>query len=99
MPVPYRIAYTQRSLEDLKVITAWSEEHYSDLTEEFLRGLYSRIDGLRLTPEMGVAWRKRAQTRRLLYAELFWIYYEVDRDQRKVNVLAIRHVSRRAPKL
>jgi plasmid stabilization system protein ParE len=94
----FRIRYHEDALSDLEEVLAWSRERHRDTTEQFANDLLNRLEMLEALPYLGAPIRGNRQLRRLLHAPLY-IYYRIDSIRESIEVLHIRHASRREPAL
>ena len=93
----YRLFFSQRALDDLAEIIGHIAEDDADAATRFGNALLDHVDLLRRFPRMGDAIRKRARVRKLLHSPIL-VYYVVREDKRSVEVLHLRHSSRKSPK-
>lgn len=92
----YRLLYTQRALNDLAEIIGYIAEDDADAAFRFGSSLLDHVDLLVRFPRMGSIIRKRPQVRELLHSP-FLIYYRVVDQSRMIEVLHLRHGSRKPP--
>jgi plasmid stabilization system protein ParE len=95
--VDYRLLYTQKALNDLAEIVGHIAEDDADAASRFGSSLLDHIDLLARFPRMGGVIRKRSQIRKLLHSPIL-VYYEVHEDTHVIEVLHLRHGSRKPPK-
>lgn len=93
----YRLLFSQRALNDLAEIVGYIAEDDTEAASRFGNALLDHVDLLSRFPRMGDAIRKRARVRKLLHSPIL-VYYLVREDKRTVEVLHLRHASRKSPK-
>ena len=94
----YRLLFSQRALDDFAEIIGHIAEDDPEAASRFGSSLLDHVDLLSRFPRMGDAIRKRSRVRKLLHSPIF-VYYIVREDKRTVEVLHLRHGSRRSPRL
>jgi plasmid stabilization system protein ParE len=95
--VDYRLLYTQRALNDLAEIVGHIAEDDAQAASRFGSSLVAHVELLARFPRMGGLIRKRPQVRKLAHSP-FLVYYHVREAKREIEVLHIRHGSRKPPK-
>jgi plasmid stabilization system protein ParE len=95
--VDYRLLFSQRALDDLAEIIGHIAEDDPEAASRFGNTLLDHVDLLSRFPRMGDAIRKRSRVRKLLHSPIL-VYYIVREDKRTVEVLHLRHGSRKSPK-
>ena len=90
----YRVVYTKRALNDLAEIVGYIAEDSADASSSFGEALIDHIDLLAQFPQMGDLIGQRSRVRRLLHSPVI-VYYRADVRGHKVEMLHIRHASRR----
>jgi plasmid stabilization system protein ParE len=68
------------------------------VTDRFFAFLLDHVDLLGSFPNLGPKWRKDPAVRRLLHTP-FHVYYRVQPQIRRIEILHIHHVSRLPPRL
>jgi plasmid stabilization system protein ParE len=94
--VDYRLLYTQKALNDLAEITGHIAEDDADAASRFGSSLLDHIDLLTRFPRMGALIRKRRRVRKLVHSPIL-VYYQVHEDTHVIEVLHLRHGSRKPP--
>jgi plasmid stabilization system protein ParE len=94
--VDFQLLYTPSALKDLEEILTWSWEQHPEKTDRFGRALLNHIELLKGFPRLGAPLSGFPGVRRLFHSPLH-IYYRVLDHQNRIEVLNVRHVSRRAP--
>jgi plasmid stabilization system protein ParE len=95
--VDYRLLYTQKALNDLAEIIGHIAEDDAQAASRFGSSLAAHVELLVRFPRMGGLIRKRPLVRKLLHSP-FLVYYQVREAKREIEVLHIRHGSRKPPK-
>jgi plasmid stabilization system protein ParE len=95
--VDYHLTYSQRSLNDLPELIGNIAEDDREAASRFGSSLLDHIDLLARFPRMGGLIPKRRQVRKLLHSP-YLIYYSVDEEKRLIEILHIRHGSRKPPR-
>lgn len=93
----YRILFTQRALSDLAEIIGFVTEDNPEAAMQFGAALLDHIDLLGRFPRMGGAIRKRSRVRKLQHSPVL-VYYRIQEDKHNIEVLHVRHGSRKLPK-
>lgn len=93
----YRLLFTQRALSDLADIVGHIAQDDSEVASRFGNALLDHVDLLTRFPYIGHVTRKRPQVRKLVHTPIL-VYYQVRDDQRIIEVLHIRHGSRKPPR-
>ena len=93
----YRLLFTQRALNDLAEIIGHIAEEDDDAASRFGNALLDHVDLLTRFPRMGSTVRKRSRVRKLLHSPIL-VYYQIREDKRLVEVLHVRHGSRKSPR-
>ncbi|HET7106767.1 MAG TPA: type II toxin-antitoxin system RelE/ParE family toxin [Candidatus Acidoferrum sp.] len=94
----YRPLFTQRALADLADLISHIAEDDAEAASRFGSSLLDHIDLLSRFPRMGGVIRKRARVRKLTHSPVA-VYYQLREDRHVVEILHIRHASRKAPRL
>ena len=94
----YRLQYTPAALADLAEAFGRSWTEHPHTTELFMDALLRHIGLLQSFPELGPVVRKRKGIRVLVHWP-FVVYYQVHARLKRVDILRIRHGSRRPPRL
>jgi plasmid stabilization system protein ParE len=95
--VDYSLFYTERSLDDLAEILGYIALDDSEAAVRFGESLLDHIELLKCFPRMGQAIHKRSCVRKLLHTPIL-VYYEIKENKQRVEVLHLRHASRKPPK-
>lgn len=93
----FQVLFTQRALNDLAEIIGHIAEDDADAASRFGSSLLDHIELLGRFPHMGGAIRKRARVRKLSHSPVL-VYYQIRDDKRLVEILHVRHASRKPPK-
>jgi len=94
----FKILYHEDALTDLEAIFEWSRVKHPETTERFANDLFNHLDLLASFPFMGASLKGRRKTRRLVHSPLY-VYYRIDELRGAIEILHIRHNSRRPPGL
>ena len=94
----YRLLFTQTALDDLSEIIGRIAEDDGDAASRFGNALLDHVDLLTRFPRMGGPIRKRSRIRKLLHSPVL-VYYQIREDKRVVEVVHLRHGSRRPGRL
>jgi plasmid stabilization system protein ParE len=92
--VDHRVLFTERALNDLAGIIGRIAKDDPEAASRFGTALLDHIDMLGRFPRMGAPIRKRARVRKLVHSPIL-IYYKFHEDRGLVEVLHLRHGSRR----
>lgn len=92
----YRLFYTQRALNDLAEIVGYIAEDDADAASRFGNSLLDYLDLLSKYPRIGPVIRDRSDVRKLVHSPIV-IYYRVQQKEQMVEILHLRHASRRQP--
>ena len=92
----FKIIYSDEALADLEQITAWSWDHHPETTERFITALLNHIDLLPQFPSIGSPVKGKSGVRQLLHSP-FRVYYRVNQQRGRIDILHIWHQSRRPP--
>jgi plasmid stabilization system protein ParE len=95
--VDYRLLITQRALNDLAEIIGHIAEDDAEAASRFGNSLLDHIELLTRFPRMGSVIRKRSRVRKLSHSPIL-VYYQMREDRRLLEVLHLRHASRKSPK-
>ena len=93
----YRLLITQRALNDLAEIIGHIAEEDAEAASRFGNSLLDHIELLTRFPRMGGTIRKRSRVRKLSHSPIL-VYYQLREDKRMVEILHLRHASRKSPK-
>jgi plasmid stabilization system protein ParE len=93
----YRLLFTQRALADLAELISHIAEDDGEAASRFGSSLLDHIELLSRFPRMGGVIRKRARVRKLAHSPVV-VYYQLREDRHVVEILHIRHASRKAPR-
>jgi plasmid stabilization system protein ParE len=92
--VDYRLLFTQRALDDLAEIIGHIAEDDSESAARFGGTLLDHIELLRRFPRMGGTIRERSRVRKLSHSPIL-VYYQIREDRHMVEILHLRHASRK----
>lgn len=92
----FRLLFTQRALSDLADIIGHIAEDDPEAAERFGNSLLDHVELLTRFPRMGSAIRKRARVRKLSHSPIL-VYYQLREDKHFVEILHLRHASRKSP--
>jgi plasmid stabilization system protein ParE len=95
--VDYRVRFTQRALNHFGEIIAYIAEDDSEAASRFGAALLDHIELLGRFPRMGEVIEGRPSVRRLVHSPIL-VYYRILDDAHRVEVLHIRHASRKPAK-
>lgn len=94
----FHLLFTQRALNNLAEIIGHIAEDDAEAAERFGNSLLDHVELLGRFPRMGSPMRKRARVRKLSHSPIL-VYYQIREDKHLVEILHIRHASRKPPKL
>ena len=94
----YRLLITERALNDLAEIIGHIADDDAEAAARFGNSLLDHIELLIWFPRMGSVIRKRSRVRKLTHSPIL-VYYQLREDRRLVEILHLRHASRKSPKL
>ena len=94
----FQLVYSAPALADLEAIAGWSWGEHPHSTDRFTSSLLDHVELLKSFPYLGSRVRSRPGVRRLTHSP-FHVYYHVDPEQRRVEIVRFRHASRRSPQL
>jgi len=92
--VDYSLFYTQRSLDDLAEIIGHIALDDAEAASRFGESLLDHIEMLARFPHMGGSIRKRSRVRKLVHSPIL-VYYQADESKRRIQILHLRHASRK----
>jgi plasmid stabilization system protein ParE len=95
--VDYRLIYSQKSLNDLADLIGHIAEDDDEAASRFGSSLLDHIDLLVRFPRMGGTLRKRPRIRKLVHSPIL-VYYKIDEEKREVEIIHLRHGSRKPPR-
>lgn len=93
----YSLLYTQRALNDLGEIIGHIAEDDAVAASRFGSSLLDHIELLARFPRIDSSIRKRTRVRKLVHSPIV-VYYQIDEGQRVIEVLHLRHATRKPPK-
>jgi plasmid stabilization system protein ParE len=93
----YRLVFTQRALDDLAEITGRIAEDDPETAARFGNTLIDHIELLSRFPRLGEAIRERSRVRKLSHSPIL-VYYQIREGRHIVEILHIRHASRKTPR-
>ena len=91
------LRYTQRALNDLAQIIGYIAEDDTAGASRFGSSLLDHLELLTRFPRMGSPIARRPQVRKLLHRQIL-VYYQIHDAKRIIEVLHLRHASRKPPK-
>lgn len=91
----YRLLFTQRALDDLAEIIGRIAEDDDEAASRFGNTLLDYIELLIRFPRMDGATRERSRVRKLAHSPIR-VYYQILESRYIVEILHLRHASRRA---
>ncbi len=94
----YKVVWTDPAIENLKTIFEYLSEKEPGAAKTVVTGILERAETLTTFPSAGDLFRRRGKIRQI-FSGVYRIFYRVDEAQRRVDVLAVWHGSRRSPKL
>jgi plasmid stabilization system protein ParE len=94
--VDYQVFLTKRALSDLAQILGHIAEDSADTAMRFGNTLLDHVDLLARFARMGNVIRKRSRVRKLVHTPIL-VYYRIYEFERRVNILHLRHASRKLP--
>jgi plasmid stabilization system protein ParE len=92
--VGFKIRFLEGALTDLDEICAYSWAHFPDTTPDFGGSILDHIYLLERFPWLGRPVARRRGVRMLVHTPVR-IFYRVRHDDRVIEILEIRHASRR----
>jgi len=92
--VDYRLLFTQKALDDFAEIIGHAAEDDAEAALRFGTALLDHVELLERFPRMGGRVRKRSSVRKLLHSPVL-VYYQIRDDKRLIEILHLRHGSRR----
>ena len=92
----YRLTYTQKALNELAEIVSYIAEDNPEAAAHFGRSLLEHVELLTRFPRMGGSVKKRPQIRKLVHSPIL-IYYQIHEESRFIQVLHLRHGTRKPP--
>jgi plasmid stabilization system protein ParE len=95
--VDYRVFFTQRAPGDLSEIVGHIAQDDAEAASRFGGALLNHVDLLGRFPRMGSTIRKRSRVRKLAHSPIL-VYYQVHEEKHLVEILHVRHGSRRPPR-
>lgn len=93
----FRLLFTQRALKDLAEIIGYFAEDDAEAAGRFGNSLLDHIELLKNFPHAGSRVRERPRVRKLAHSPIV-VYYQLREDKHLVEILHLRHASRRPPK-
>lgn len=86
-----------KSVNDLAEIIGHIAEDDADAAMRFGNSLLDHVELLTRFPRMGATIRKRARMRKLSHSPIL-VYYQLREDRGLVEILHLRHASRKSPR-
>ncbi len=93
----FKVILAEAALADFEQLMNWSLDKYPDGREKFGTALLNHIELLRSFPLAGAPVKAFPKMRRILHSPLY-IYYRVETERERIEILRFWHVSRRQPK-
>ena len=90
----FKIRFSEDALNDLEEIFAYSWANFPESTEHFGRAILAHIDSLAQFPRMGKPVHDGSGMRVLTHTP-FRVTYEIWEEDGTIQILEIRHASRR----
>jgi plasmid stabilization system protein ParE len=90
----YRILFTQSALTNFAQIIGYIAEDDSEAAMFFGEALLDHVELLTCFPQMGGPIRDRSRVGRLLHSPVLE-YYRLRADRRLIEILNIRHITRK----
>jgi toxin ParE1/3/4 len=94
----YKVVWTDPAIENLRSIFDHLSEDQPQNAHGVVTRILERVDTLATFPSAGDLFRKRGKIRQV-FSGVYRIFYRVLEAERRVEVLAVWHGSRRNPKL
>lgn len=94
----YKVIWSDMAIEDLRSIFDHLSEHQPQAATGVLTKIIERVETLDRFPSAGDVYRKQGPIRQV-FSGVYRIFYHVDEGQKRVEILAVRHGSRRNPRL
>jgi plasmid stabilization system protein ParE len=94
--VDFRLRFMQKALSDLADIVGRIAEDDPEAAGRFGNSLLDHVELLTRFPRMGSTIRKRARVRKLSHSPIL-VYYQLREDKHLVEILHLRHASRKSP--
>lgn len=94
----YKVIWSDMAIEDLRSIFDDLSEHQPQAATGVLTKIIERVETLDRFPSAGDVYRKQGPIRQV-FSGVYRIFYHVDEGQKRVEILAVRHGSRRNPRL
>jgi plasmid stabilization system protein ParE len=92
--VDFKVFYTPRALVDLEAIMRWSWNKHPETTERFATALLNHVELLKTFPHLGKSVKHRPGVRQLLHSPLH-VYYRVEREKKRVEILQFWYTARK----
>ncbi len=92
-----RLLFTQRALKDLAEIIGRIAEDDAEVAERFGNSLLDHIELLTKFPRIGNRVRERSRVRKLIHSPVV-VYYQLREDKHLVEIVHLRHASRKPPR-
>lgn len=93
----FQLLFTQKALNDFAEIIGHIGEDDAEAAERFGHSLLDHVELLKRFPRMGSTVRKRGRVRKLSHSPIL-VYYKLREDKHRVEILHVRHASRRPPR-
>lgn len=92
----YRILYTKRAVRVLAEIIGVIADENADTATRFGSAVLDHVELLSRFPRMGGVIHSGSPVRKLIHSPIL-VYYQIHNDRRLVEVLHLRHGSRKPP--
>jgi len=93
----FRVLFTQRALNDLAEIIGYIAADDAEAAERFGNSLLDHIELLTKFPRIGNRVRERFRVRKLIHSPVV-VYYQLREDRHLVEIVHLRHASRKPPR-
>jgi len=94
----YKVVWTDPAIDHLRSIFDYLAEDQPENARRVVTGILERVETLATFPSAGDRFRKQGRIRQV-FSGVYRIFYRVLDAERRVDVLAVWHGSRRNPKL
>jgi toxin ParE1/3/4 len=96
----YEVAWTEQATSDLEEITTFISQTNPAAAERIANAIVDRVNLLRTVPLMGAIYPSGSAGRhRFVVSGKYRIFYRVQEDKERVEILCIRHHARQDPQL
>ena len=94
----YKIIFAPQALERLAGIVRLIAQSNPDIALRFGMKLIDAVELLSDFPELGPPYRKRPNVRRI-WSKPYFIYYRIEHNQKRIEIMDYWHSARRDPEL